>query len=266
MSGLDDSDAWRQVPPEVKLEIMSRSHSRGFMTAVAFVVIASTCAVALQFVWLMWGSLLLAPIIFQISANKAWRALRPATLLRHLAAKSAARRFAYAAKSQDLTLDLIFQGTLKRRVDEKDVTGALEAAIANNNEVEVWVTLFKDTVVMMSERLGGAKVELAQKINEQLTLESISPNGEDYTVGKELFLTVRTPNLTELGGGEVVSRYQLTSRYPAALIVFEKELQKRLKDVQYPAPAVEQNTGFVGAASETKASTDEEDDLFARQF
>jgi hypothetical protein len=260
MQALDDSEAWRQVPPEVKLEIMSRAHSKGLMTSIGFIMIGCTCAVALKFVWFMWGALLLSPIIFQISANKAWRALRPATILRYLAAKSAARRYAYSAKARDLSLDLIFPATLQRIPDTNDVTATLEAAIQNNQETEVWVTLFKDTIVMMSEQIGGAKMEMAQKIDKYLDIDSVSESGKDYASDKEVLLTITTPSRHDIH--ELIkNKYKLTSRYPAALVVFEKKVQQKRNEI-----VDELIPKTVATSPKEPQFDDSDDDVFARQF
>ena len=224
MINFDELDVWRQIPPEEKLEMMARAHSRGILTSLGLILTASTCAVAFQEVGLMWGAILFAPVVFQISASRAWRDLQPRKILRYLAARSAARRYAYSAQSTDLTLDLIFQGSIEELVDEDNAEAVLEAAARGVHETAAWITLFKDTVVVLSEKSGGAASELVQSIDHKLEVESNSLDGKDYSSTKELILTTITPGLEALAEEEIRTRYRLRSTSPGALVVFEKKL------------------------------------------
>ena len=231
---IDHSEAWRQIPPEEKIEIMDGAHSKGLFAAVVASVVGATCAVALQEVWLFWGSLLAAPLVFQFAAGKAWRTVKPATMLRYLAARSAARRYAYSAKSKDLELSLIFRGTLERIYGDNLLQEALEAMVQDNKETEVWVALFQDVVVVMSERRGGAALEYAQPISDKLVIESQSPSGKDYANDKEIYLSSKEK-------GDKNGKIKLTSRFPGALVVFEKRLrayQSRNENIISEAPEI----------------------------
>ena len=190
MTPFEDLDVWRQVPPEEKLEMMARAHSHGLITSLGVILVGSTLAVCFQQVYLMWGALLFSPIFFQIAANRAWRSYMPKKILRYLAARSAARRYAYTAQATDLSMDLIFQGSMLEVIDETDAEAVLEAAARQVQETAVWITLFKDTVVIMSEKPGGAKSELALPIDHKLLIDSSSEDGKDYSSTKEVFLTV----------------------------------------------------------------------------
>ncbi len=260
----DDFEIWRLVPPEAKLEMMAKANSKGMMTALSVIVVGATCSMALEMVWFFWGALLCSPIIFQLSAGKAWRGLKPQTMLQYLAARSAARRYAYIAKSTNLTLDLIFPATLERVFDPNDVSGALEAAINKNKETEVWVALFKDTVVLMSEQLGGAKMEFAQSINDKLKVKSISESGGDYTNDKEVILTAIQPGIREHGEEDLEESIKITSRFPAALVVFEKKLQDLKLERQREANA----NSLITPKEEVYTSDDmvDDDDDFSQKL
>ncbi|NLF25570.1 MAG: hypothetical protein GX589_07945 [Deltaproteobacteria bacterium] len=214
---INQSDAWRQIPPEEKLAMMANANSKGLFAAITACIVGGTCAVALQEVWLFWGSLMASPLVYQYAAGKAWRSVKPATILRYLAARSAARRYAYSADSKDLELSLIFRANLERIYGEQHLQEALEAMVRNNKETEVWVGLFPDVVVMLSERPGGAALEFAQPLDDKLTIESQSASGQDYANDKELFLSAREK-------GNKITKIKLTSRFPGALVVFEKRL------------------------------------------
>lgn len=231
MVAIDGKDLWRQIPPEEKFELIANAHGRSFLCALTAVIIAATIAVGLRLPWLFWTALIISPLIFQFTAGKAWRNLRPKIMLEHLAVRSAARRYAFAHHSQDLGLVTVFRGTLDEKFDKEDVSAALEAAVENTREAAVWVALFNDAVIMVSEKMGGAELRFAHLIDDELEVKSQSPqSGSEYASDHEVLLTV-----PDLRGGNART-FKLTSKYPAALIVFEKKLlQIKARRKEQPA-------------------------------
>lgn len=225
MDKIDSSDLWRQIPPEEKFDLIARAHSHGVLACLVTFLVGCTLAVGLKQSWLMWGSLIMAPFLFQFFSGRAWRGIRPNLMLEYLAARSAARRYAFTARSKDLTLAFIFRGTIERQYeDEEAELKALEASIDNTRETQVWVSLFNDAIVMMSEMSGGAKVEFAHLLNDKLLVEGTSPAEKgEYARDREVYLSYsdRKPG---------PQKVKLTSRYPAALIVFEKKIQKLIQE------------------------------------
>jgi hypothetical protein len=233
MEKVADFEIWRQIPPEEKIQIMSRAHANGLFTCVITVLIASTMAVGLRLPWMLWSSLIVAPLMFQLAAGKAWRALRPRIMLEYLAARSAARRYAFSANSDDLGISLIFRGEMQEIYDQENVALAMESMVAATQEAEVWIALFNDALVLMSEKKGGASCEFAALINDKLTVTAINPEDEgDYNNNKELIIYAAAEK------NRRAKKVKLTSRFPAALVVFEKKLSQAL-DVAKAAKAKE---------------------------
>ncbi|NDC37111.1 MAG: hypothetical protein EBZ48_03555 [Proteobacteria bacterium] len=224
---IDGKELWRQVPPEEKLELLSRAHTIGVMAMLAFIVAGATLAVGLRHEWFLWGPLIASPLIFQAAAGRTWRAVRPRVMLEYLAARSAARRFAFTAKSKDLSLKLMFRGYISEVFEEDQVQEKLEAAIASTKEAAVWVALFGDAVVVMSERRGGATADFAQPLTDRLEVEVRNPDSakSDYTAGKEVILSYHSRLLGH-------RKIRITSKYPAAMVVFEKALGQQMKHAQ----------------------------------
>lgn len=222
-NALESSELWRQIPPEEKFEIMARAHACGILTAVALIIIASTVAIGLRMGWMLWASLLLSPLVFQFAAGKAWRDLKPSVMLEYLAARSAARRYAFTTKAKDLDISLIFRARLERIFDEENIEAALDALADNSKERDVWVVLFADSVIMISEHPGGAKAEFAYLINERMKVDAKAlDGGGDYSDQKELIITAQKDRRSH------PQSVKLISRYPAALVVFERRLKESL--------------------------------------
>jgi len=237
MIAIDAKELWRQIPPEEKFELIAKSHSRGFLCAFTAVVIASTVAVGLKAPWLIWSSLVISPLIFQFAAGKAWRALRPKLMLEHLAVRSAARRYAFAHRSQDLGLVTVFRGTLEEQFSEENISAALEATVENVRESAVWVALFNDAVVMVAERIGGAELKFVHLINDELEIKSESPvSGKEYAPDHVVFLQYPDYRTNQ------ARKFKLTSKYPAALIVFEKKLLQLKSAAKELTPNTQNNS------------------------
>lgn len=218
MSFFNSSEAWRQIPPEEKIELLSEAHSRGVIAVFFFLLTAATLAVGFQFSELFWCALLASPVVFQSVSSMRWRALRPLLILQYLAARTAARRYAYQANSADMGLQLIFRGELEHTASEDNAMSALNAAVSNNQSVSVWITLFNDAVVILSERHGGAELEFAQIITDRLSIAPVDPDQPEYTNDRKLILAHDDP---DYGTYSVT----ISSHQPAAISVFEKQLR-----------------------------------------
>jgi len=226
MANLNDADElWRQIPPEEKLALLNRSHGSGIFAAITLILIGAAFAIGLQHVWLFWGSFLVAPLVFQFSAGKMWRSLKPAIMLEFLAARSAARRFAFTAHAKDLTLQLMFRGTMQELDNPEDVEAQVESAIAGVKETEVWIALFKDAVVLMQEQPGGAQARFAQPITTKLDVAVENGSEGDYGPDKAILLGYSHKLLGN-------RRVKVTSPYPGAMVVFEKTLARRMNEAR----------------------------------
>ena len=244
---MDNTQIWRVIPPEEKIEAMAQAHSRGIMTSLCIILLGCTLAVGFKFSLLMWGSFLLAPLIFQMTAGKAWRDIRPRIMLEYLAARSAARRYAFAAGSKELDLNLMFRAQMVlEKPESEDGPGAdlqrrLQEATDQIREVQVWVALFKDTVVLMSEEPGGAKLQFSHMLDDKLVVagDSESESESDYSEDRRVAITAQD----KLWNGRT---FKLQSKYPAALVVLEKVMQDRIKNyVKIGAVAAELGGGLL---------------------
>jgi hypothetical protein len=229
---LDNEELWRQIPPEEKLELMSKAQAKGVSAAATLILISGTLAVGFQQTIIFWAGLLTSPIVFQFVSGRAWRALRPRAMLEYLGARSAARRYAFTAQAQDLHLNLLFRGRAEKVFAEEQVLSALDAAITGNKDSSVWVALFNDAVVLLSERAGGASCEFAQVINPTLEIDVTSPDKREYSRDKQITLTCDDKK----HGRRSI---RISSQQAAALVVFEKKLTKLIEDKKLAAkPAV----------------------------
>ncbi len=196
---------------------MARAQSKGLGATLVILIITGTVAAGLRMPWLFWGAFATLPFVFQFASAKAWRDIKPRAMLEYLAARSAVRRYAYGAQAKDLSVELIFRGTLTPDYSEDEVQEALDAKIDKRYSRDVWVGLFKDTLVMISERRGGAQLQFAHNIFERMVV-----TGEgferDSTSPRRITLDVYDKRMG------ISSRWFLTSNQPAALYVCERKI------------------------------------------
>ena len=222
---ISGKEIWRQIAPEEKFDLIHRAHAKGVMVCLITFIIAGTLAVGLKASWIMWGGFVISPFVFQFASGKAWRTVRPRAMLEFLAARAAARRYAFMIQSKELELNLMFRSCLSHEfTDEEGRLKELEAAIEHTRETGVWVALFKDAVVMISEKAGGARLEFGHLIGSELKLETSSEQDE-YSNARRLTL-----EYTDRRGTTV--RVCLGGKYPAALAVFERRLRAQLHEGQ----------------------------------
>lgn len=210
-------DIWRKMPPEEKLDLMAKAQSKGLAATLVILVITGTVAAGLRIPWLFWGAFAILPFVFQFASAKAWRDIKPRAMLEYLAARSAARRYAYGAQAKDLAIELIFRGTLTPDYNEEEIQEALDAKLDERFSRDVWVGLFKDTLVMISERRGGAQLQFAHNILERLVVSSEGFEKDSSTPRRVVFDVYDK----RLG---ISSRWFLTSPFPAALYVCERKI------------------------------------------
>ncbi len=212
--------------------MIARAHMRGVTSAFATILVSATIAVGLKLNWLFWGSLCVSPLVFQFTSARMWRGEKPKAMLEYLAARSAGRRYAFSKKAKDLTIDLIFRATLREIRPDNKVEEAIHDIEHSSRPSDMWVVLLTDTFVVMSEAPGGAKLEFGCQLNEQLKLDPMDESdSRSRTLRFSWHDTFR----------DFTYRFELHSRFPAAMVVFEKRIlaaqqtakrrsEERLKD------------------------------------
>jgi hypothetical protein len=228
---LKRSDLWGSLPPEEKLVVLNQAYVRGLLVSSAIVMVAAGLAVGFKNIWLFWSSFFVAPLVFKMSSNEAFKRNKAGLMLRYLAASRAARRYADKLQVVERDLELIFQGDLRRELPL--TTPGIEDFSDEDRFSElvpVWIVLFDDAVIIMSEGINGARSQFLHQITRRLWCQGFSPEGEsDYSAAR----------VVELGSEDVDRfdgrRFRLTSKTPGALVVFEKKLQRAIEEAKEAA-------------------------------
>jgi hypothetical protein len=222
---LSIDDAWNGVALEERIELISRANGQGIVAALGTVCFLGATAYGFDKIWMLGASFAAALMVMPLFASFSWRRNKSAMILQYLAVRSVARRYAYGFNVTDLDIILIFRGFMEERfssVEDEMLSKQHEDIELDHAAVEgrkaVWICLMRGGVLMLSENSGGAKPEFFTPVAPEVVCEK--PRDDERTAERAVALT---------GGGPARGRrIIITSDYPGALYVFEKQVQKLL--------------------------------------
>lgn len=212
-------NAWQSVALEERLELISRSQATGVLASVAAMSLMGSIAYGFDQIWLLAAGFSSCIFVFPLFSSYCWRREKPGLILAYLAVRAVARRYAYGYNIPDLDIVLIYRGLMKEifinREDEELAKQReyVELDRAPSEYKNVWIVLMRGGVVILSEKLGGAKLEFLTPITHESTLEQPSAN-EELPYERALQLD----GMHGAKGRTVI----ITTKYPGAQYVFEK--------------------------------------------
>lgn len=224
---LSVENAWNAVALEERIELISRAQAEGIVAAITYLLFIGAVAYGFDKIWVLAGGSVGTLLVIPLFASYSWRRTKPALILSYLAVRSVARRYAYGFNITDFDIVLIFRGRMEERFsseedevimrqrDDVDIDSPYE------REKEVWICLMRGAIVILSEKKGGAKLEFIAPIMPDCTCRKASP--QDNAPHRGLILTGAGPSK----GRKIV----LSSTYPGALYVFERQLARLLVEV-----------------------------------
>lgn len=218
--------AWQSVSLEERLELISRAKAQGLMAGLAFVLLMGTVAYGFDKIWLLAGGGLGSTLIMPLFTSHSWRRGKPELILNYLAVRSVARRYAYGYGLANLDIIIIFRGMMEERfqsMEEEQMKKEREEINVEStpqDKKEVWICLMRGALVILSPRLGGAKLEFVAAVAVDLVCRR--SKSVDHASEEALVIIGSSPN----PGRTVV----LTSNYPAALYVFEKQILRLIAE------------------------------------
>jgi len=217
VEAINHQEFWGKIPPEEKLLILHQAQAGGTTMALLIVLAASGIAIGFHTPWVFWGSLIISPVVYKTIAKGRFNKYKSNLMLRYLAARSAARRYAYRYGAVDMTLILLFRGVVVISAG----TSSQDESDDASRPLAVWIALFRDTIIVIGEGNGGARLYLAQNLERGLAIEGSSPDGEgEYSQSR--VVTLRSERFA--------SSYRLTSNTPGALVVFEKKVRALMQE------------------------------------
>ncbi len=218
---------WQKVPEEERKEILIHAHSKAVETCSTLTLVGGAAAVALRMPWILVGVVMLVPVLYQVITKRMWLESKPRTLIRYFVASLTARRYASLVAAADTSLKLIFRGSLESVPLEEETKSSDEEVQAFADELkeekipprDVWISLFPDSLVMISEGETGARLEFAHSTLQDFVVALDSPEDEsgDSQVNR---LLIQTGNEEQITG-----RWILTSGHTSSLVACERKIR-----------------------------------------
>ncbi len=221
-TSLNIENAWNSVALEERVELVAKSQAFGVFCGLFCLISMGSLAYGFNAPSLLIVAVAISFLIGQIFSNRHWRKHKPATIMKYLAVRSLSRRYAIGFNIKNIDIVLIFKGEMREVFkSEEEKKRAAEALGVNFNEKEdfnkeVWICLLKGGVVILSEHLGGAKLEGILAFNKDSTYKE--PKEEDNASKQSIIIS-------SVGDGRYRS-ILIDSKYHGALYVFKKKFIK----------------------------------------
>lgn len=217
---------WQKVPVEERRELATRAQGRALDVCLMLLALGCGAAIGLGQPYVLLGVAAFLPILFQVITSKTWLEIKPQMIVRYFVACMTARHFARHLEGQDMNLKLIFRGSLEP-LEELDLEANSDLAeFADEIRAEkppakdVWVSLFSDSLIMISENVGGATLEFGQRGFDTLAVELQTPEDE---YGRPLQSRLVLESRSERDGA--TDRWLLTSPHTTTLLACERKLR-----------------------------------------
>ncbi|MCB0324886.1 MAG: hypothetical protein KDD69_14990 [Bdellovibrionales bacterium] len=217
--------AWQSVALEERLELISRAQATGVMACVAAVVFMGCVGYGFDQIWILFGGFASCIFFFPLFSAYTWRRGKPSLILAYLAVKAMARRYAYSFNVYDLDIILIYRGRCKevyrtKEEEEWAKQNAPDNDVRPTEPRDIWICLMRGGVVILREKLGGAKLEFLSHI----TNETVMRDPEAERKAPEGAVIIE-------GVGQSKTRSLMVwSRYRAAHYVFVRQVQALIEE------------------------------------
>jgi hypothetical protein len=236
------SQTWWMVPPDEKSKLLQQAQAYGVEFCCIVMVLCCTVAFSLRFPWLMLGIALLTPVLYQTTASRLWTELKAKTTIRYFFASETAKRFALTLDCDSLSLAMIFQGTTQTIEQENSGDTPLlpfpeENTSSTTSQKNVWISLFSNSLFVVSESDTGPVLECGIESLEHVSLSLETPNEESGSVFQP-FLTIKQQDPE----GELVE-WIIQSPFPDTLRMCELRFKALTQELlpDNPSPQIEES-------------------------
>ncbi|MDR2338374.1 MAG: hypothetical protein LBE20_07025 [Deltaproteobacteria bacterium] len=191
MSNINIENVWGAISGEEKDELLARAQANGIFASFVFIVLTTSAAFGFNQPWVIFVGIFCSVIIMPLFANRTWRVQKPTKILQYLAVRSVARRYAYGFGLRRIDITMLMRGYLQE-VNNQTVQDLnfeqLSADELTKNTLskkkEVWICLIQSGILVISEKLGGAKLEFISNFDKGIQshyLPSDRDNSDGYS-------------------------------------------------------------------------------------
>jgi hypothetical protein len=218
-------EMWPKVPEEERQQLLAYTKSKALENCALLTVIGCSTAIGLQMPAILLVVLVTLPVLYQVVAARLWLEVKPRTLIQYFVASLTASQFAQSLNSADPSVKLIFKGFLQPVPVQDDVPPETQERFAEELEAEVpaprevWISLFPDSLVMISESAAGAQLEFGHSTLRDFAVALDTPDETDPTQVESRLLIQTTKD------DSVTGRWLLSSPYPSMLVACERKIR-----------------------------------------
>jgi hypothetical protein len=224
---LAQRETWQKMPAEEQRELLELAHGKGLEVCFLTAVFAATCAYGLKLPWILIGLALLLPVLYQVVITRIWHEVKPQLIARYLVASKTAAKYAEFLHAPERELKLIFRGSARPDIDDfhrdpNDEFAAEHAQEVANEEgkaKDVWISLFPQSLIIFSENTGGAKLEFAGSLINNLSITLEIPEGPEAKESPQILVIESRSNSGER------TKWVISSRQQSALIACERKFR-----------------------------------------
>lgn len=214
---------WQKMPDEERVLMLAQAKASGIEACAIFSMLAAAVSLSLHIPWMLIAAACCLPLMYQVMSRRAWMHIKPITVVQYFLASISTQFFAESLRSKNPSLKLIFRGLLHpvplegKNSDSED--GELEHAESIPTSKDVWVSLFPDSLVMISEGESGADLIFGHSTLHDFEVEVDSPeDARGSRLATRLLIQTSKDN-------QVTSRWILTSPHTETLLACERSIR-----------------------------------------
>jgi len=224
---LAQRETWQKMPAEEQRELLELAHGKGLEVCFLTAVFAAACAYGLKLPWILIGLALLLPVLYQVVVTRIWHEVKPQLIARYLVASKTAAKYAEFLHAPEREVKLIFRGEARHGIndfhhnpnDEFATEYAQEAMNKGEKAKDAWISLFPQSLIIFSENTGGAKLEFAGSLINNLSITLESPESLDAKKSSKVLVIESRSNSGER------TKWVISSRQQSALIACERKFR-----------------------------------------
>jgi hypothetical protein len=217
------AETWQKIPEEERGELLARAKAQGVESCCVCLLIGCALAISLKAQWIALGTIAFLPLLYQVVSTQIWLEIKPLATISYFLAATTSRIYAQHLRSQDPCVKMIFRGSLEsvpaQVEDAVSEEFPEEAADERPAPKDVWISLFPDALIMISEGIDGANLEFAHSTLRDFQVALDSPDGEETPSRSSRLLIQTTAN------DSVASRWVVSSPHPATLVACERKIR-----------------------------------------
>jgi hypothetical protein len=217
------AETWQKIPEEERTLLLAQAKAQAVEAGCLCAVGGLALATSLQSSGIILCTLALVPLLYQVVSTRAWLERKPLTIAKYFVASVTSKLYAQSLQSTDPSLKLIFRGSLQA----VPLTEPVPEADEFREELEeqkpapkdVWISLFPDALVMITEGSEGAELAFGHSTLKDFEVALDTPEDSDGESQPSRLLIQTTLNDT------IESRWVLSSPHTTTLLACERKIR-----------------------------------------